>query len=176
MIGAIGAILFGAVFAGSWMVAEDREQKSKEVARETKNKLYYDKNRRLRNVQTGKKATDEEIHEYFFGGYEKRRREFKDTYDLNYWGFRRFEIINIKTEYGTTKNVLNFINKPVLEVFDNYNVFKNEYDKMKNYYIANDISALEIHKSCDGINGNNKLSKSNIDGEKIWGCKIHYNF
>ena len=36
MLGFIGLAIFGAVFAGAWMSAEDGEQKSREEAKKTK--------------------------------------------------------------------------------------------------------------------------------------------
>lgn len=176
MFGAIGAIIFGVVFAGSWMIADDREQAARENAKKVGSKLYYDKNGKLRNAQTNKKATDVEIHDYFFGGYEKRREEQKDKTDLKYWGYKKFTTAEIKTIYGTMETILSYSSSPVLEIYDNYDAFKSEYDELKKYYIEKGVSILDISNNCTGINKNNKFSKNNIKAEKIGGCEVHYNF
>ena len=66
MLGLFGAAIFGIVAAGAWSSAENQEQKQRKMSRENGYSFYTDKNGRLRNTQTGRKLTPEEVHQTFY--------------------------------------------------------------------------------------------------------------
>lgn len=171
MIGAIGAILFGAVFAGSWIVAEDREQS----VRKNGGKYYFDKNRNLRYSDTGKKYTTEDALNAIYR--ERQIRENKEEKRRKkYWGFLKFEVADVGKngksymilDYGTITHV-----NPTVELFDNYKDCLEAYNKQKEIYrkLGVDEHNIFIKMKCEEFSEDDILSHKKIDKREI-----HYNF
>lgn len=137
MLGLIGAVVFGAVFAGSWMIAEGDEQKSREDSKRSGKSLYIDKNGKFRHTDTGKRYTTEDAIrniKKFNKEYEDRRNQFKPKY----WGFERFEVAEIRGKDGNIKKVLDNCNftgiAPTIELFDSHEECVRAFDIQRETY------------------------------------------
>lgn len=173
MLGFIGAALFGIVFTGAWMSAEDDEQKAREEAKKRGNyPYYYDKNRKLRNAYTGKKySTQDALREIerkrkerdLKNEEEKRKREeyekyhrYKYTAVIHYNNSKGGEI------FGSSKALVGKI-----ELFKTY---REALDYIENCYKkANDLNIYLPKIKPFGV--------SLLDVEELSEyCEIHYNF
>lgn len=127
MFGIIGTLVFGAMFAGAWISAESTEQNMKKNAQDKNLKLYHDKNGKLRNAKTGRRATQEEIHEWLFGAMEREEKRIKEGTELKYWGFYRWKTCYVQDKYGHYVKSLG--DDFVLEIFDNHDDCQEEFLK-----------------------------------------------
>ena len=170
MFGAIGAIIFGVVFAGSWMIADDREQAARENAKKRSNyPYYYDKNGKLRNAHTGRKySTQDALNEI-----ERKRKERLDRWEKRYWGF-----VKRKIYYDTDRKAwLDIFSGTELELFNNYEDYKKYRDEMFRYYKDKGIDELDIIRFCSGFGKISHFSNNDIDNEvNLNNCKkVNYN-
>lgn len=60
MLGILGILIFGGVFTGAWVSAEQSERKNKINSKHYSNDIYIDKWGNRRHGKTGKKYTSEE--------------------------------------------------------------------------------------------------------------------
>ena len=84
MLGMIGALIFGVVYAGAWMADENKEQRSRIQAKNNNSKYYFDKNGIMRHIKGGRKYTVQEISDTFNNKEELERK--KQFYKKEYWG------------------------------------------------------------------------------------------
>lgn len=87
MLGVIGALIFGAVYAGAWMADEDREQAARREAKKTRNYPYYwDKNGKLRHADTGRKySTADALREIERQKREREEKRKKEEEEKKEW-------------------------------------------------------------------------------------------
>lgn len=170
MLGIIGALIFGAVYAGAWMADEEREQVARKRAKETPNHPYYwDKNGKLRNAYTGRKYSTEDAKREI----ERKKKERADRWEKRYWGFVRREIYYDKMG----KAWFDHSSKPILEIFNNYDDFKKYNDEMIQYYKDEGVDILSIYRFCRGLGGVTHFSNDDINNSiNLQDCEVHYNF
>lgn len=171
MLGLIGAVVFGAVFAGSWMIAEDRERTSRENSKKSGNSLYIDKNGRFRHTDTGKKySTEDAIKniEKFNREREERRKQLTECHVPKYWGFKRCDVIKSKNEIIIDSFGIFSEKKPIIELFDNYDDCKRAYEILREEYLVKGVSSYDIFEYnplehyCDNDINNFKYNKYSI--------------
>ena len=163
MLGMIGALIFGVVYAGAWMADEDREQVARKRAKETPNYPYYwDKNGKLRNAYTGRKYSTEDARREI----ERKKNERENQYGEKYWGFRRYEL----DKYNLFKD------NPILELYDDYDDYCKSRAEMEKKYNEKGVDFLYMEKMCDGFKINHRYSNRDIESEKSFGAIPHYNF
>lgn len=174
MLGLIGAVVFGAVFAGSWMIAEGDEQKSREDSKRSGKSLYIDKNGKFRHTDTGKRYTTEDAIrniKKFNKEYEDRRREYEDSLRIKYWGFKRCSVVKENREIFLNKTGV-MGDKPVLEIYSNYDDCEVAFNILKQEYLDAGVEIMEIVK----YGWMESLREADVQFYQKQGYPIHYNF
>lgn len=117
MFGFIGAAIFGVVAFGAWISEENRENHSRDYAKNNKSKYYFDKDGRMRWVNNNKKLTPDEVHSTFWNLEEEKKQH--DYYHKEYWGVNNY----LDGDYNNY-NIELFLTKEEAENYKNYLIDK----------------------------------------------------
>ena len=159
MLGLLGAAVFGVIFAGAWISADQTEQKSRESSRNSGRSFYYDKNGRMRHTGSGRKFTPQEIREFNRIDYPcpyavkmkeaKKKKFYKVWCNLkDHWFLTKEEADKFYEENNKPENIIKYddnqrYSKLDVGFYSEYGaVYHFDYDK----YIGNLCELLQSPK------------------------------
>lgn len=115
----LGLLFFTSLFTGSWISAEQGEQKNRRDSVDNNREFYFDKSGNMRHTKSGKKYTPEEIHQFY---NPISLKEKKENYDNKVKEFNRKQFYLVRIRFD----------KHYFLTLDEAKVFIEEYNQNNN--------------------------------------------